>query len=179
LSGPVLAAAVLLPAGCEPLAGVNDSKKLSPARREELYSQIKQQAAAFALGAASVEEIERINILHATWLAMRRALRRIGSYDHALIDGKGYQRANLGPHTAIIGGDRHSYAIACASIIAKVARDRLMARLALRYPGYGWERNAGYGTAEHCAALQRLGVTPLHRRGYAPVRQVLEAGGIF
>ncbi len=190
LAGPVLAAAVLLPAYCQPIAGVKDSKQLSPTRRRQLFHVIRSQAVAIAYGAASVAEIDQHNILNATYLAMQRALRRLSApgyggvpgcggvpgyggvpaYDHALIDGRDSRHHALGPHTAIIGGDRTSYAIACASICAKVARDQLMQQLALRYPGYGWEHNAGYGTASHCQALIQLGITPLHRRSFAPVR---------
>ncbi len=170
LSGPVVAAAVILPVHCTPLTGVADSKQLRPARREQLYHAIQAQAIAFAIGAAGVAEIDRLNILNATYLAMQRALARLGPYDHALIDGRDTRHHDLGQHTAIIGGDAQVYSIACASIIAKVVRDRLMARLALRYPGYAWERNAGYGTRAHLEGLQTLGVTPLHRRSFAPVR---------
>jgi ribonuclease HII len=173
LSGPVLAVAAVLPAACEPLPGVRDSKTLGAAQRDRLYCQIKRQVAAFAVGAASVEEIDRLNILNATYLAMQRALRRLGPYDYALIDGRPGPALLLGPHTAIVDGDSLCYSIACASILAKVIRDRLMTRLAARYPGYGWERNAGYGTRAHLQALARLGVTPLHRRSFAPVRRLL------
>ncbi len=102
---------------------------------------------------------------------MRRALRRIGEYDHVLVDGRriaGFD--DVGPHTAVIDGDALCYAIACASVVAKVTRDRLLARLAVRHPGYGWERNAGYSTREHLQALRTLGVTPHHRRSFAPAR---------
>ncbi len=173
LSGPVLAAAVLLPPDCHPLPGVTDSKKLSLAQREKLYIQIKQQALRFCIGIASVAEIDRLNILNATYLAMQRALQRIQPYDHALIDGRDSKKHDLGKHTAVIGGDQRCYSIACASILAKVIRDRLMCRLAQKYPGYGWERNAGYGTQAHLHALDSLGVTPLHRHSFAPVKQRL------
>jgi ribonuclease HII len=179
LCGPVVAAAVLLPAHCHPIAGVKDSKKLSLRQRLTLDSQIRQQAVAIAIGAASVAEIEEHNILQATYLAMQRALARIGPYDHALIDGRAPKKVNLGPMTAVIDGDAIAYSIACASIVAKVRRDRLLGQLAKRHPGYGWETNAGYGTAQHLKAIQDLGLTPHHRRQFAPIRQLslLDLGG--
>jgi ribonuclease HII len=173
LSGPVLVAAVLLPPHCAMLTGVTDSKKLSALRREALYPQILAQAQAVALGAASVKEIDRINILQATCLAMERALARLRPYDHALIDGRFPEQAALRPYSTVIDGDNQCYAIACASIIAKVTRDHLMRKLAQRYPGYAWEKNAGYGTRAHLQALQALGATHLHRRSFAPVQAVL------
>lgn len=178
ISGPVIAAAVVLPVDCTPLEGVRDSKKLSLKQREAVYAKIKQQALGFAIGAASVEEIEHLNILHATYLAMQRALQRVQPVAHSLIDGRDNKKAQLGERTALVGGDQRCYSIACASIIAKVVRDRLMQQLALQYPGYAWERNAGYGTKAHLEALQELGVTPWHRRGYAPVQKVLATGKI-
>ncbi len=111
-----------------------------------------------------------MNILHASRLAMCRALARLGGYDHALIDGRKILGLAFGPHSTIVDGDATSYAIACASVLAKVTRDRLMQKLALTYPGYGWETNVGYSTRQHKQALARLGPTPFHRRGYAPVR---------
>jgi len=176
LAGPVVAAACLIPAGCVAIHGVRDSKTLSRAQRERLFADILRQATAVGVGASSPREIERLNVLLASRLAMQRALWRIGRYDHALIDGREPAGIDLGPHTAIIDGDVFSYAVACASIVAKVTRDRLMRKLAERYPGYGWEHNAGYGTAEHLKALRKLGLTPLHRRTYAPVHAVLDAG---
>ncbi|MEM7018734.1 MAG: ribonuclease HII [Pseudomonadota bacterium] len=175
LSGPVLAAAVLIPPDCQMLEGVADSKKVSRAQREALYPQILAQALSVAIGAVSVADIDRINIRNASYLAMQRALQRVGQYDHALIDGQDNPHIELGPHTAVIGGDRKSYAVACASIIAKVVRDRAMQQLAMRYPGYGWESNAGYGVKAHLQALETLGITPLHRRSYAPVKKLMKA----
>jgi ribonuclease HII len=169
LAGPVVAAAVVLPPEVRPLAEVRDSKLLAPAVRESLLEEIRSQALAVGVGAASVGEIERLNVLGASYLAMRRALRRVAPVDHALVDGPRYRHAELGPHTPIVDGDALCYSIACASIIAKVARDRLMRKLAQLYPGYGWERNVGYGSAEHIAALRRLGPTPYHRRTFGPV----------
>ncbi len=174
LSGPVITAAVMFAPDCQPLAMVQDSKKLSQKRREALYLEIKAQALGFAIGAASVEEIDQLNILNATYLAMQRAMARLQPYDHALIDGKGTKKHDLGVHTPIIKGDSHSYSIAAASIIAKVVRDRLMQQLALRYPYYAWEKNAGYGTKAHLEGMAKHGITRWHRRSFAPVRKILE-----
>lgn len=174
LAGPVVAAAVAIPAFCTPLEGVKDSKLLSLKQRERLFAQILDQAIAVGIGIATVREIEQINVLRASYLAMQRSLSRVVPYDHALIDGRTIKQADLGAHTAIIDGDATSYAIACASIVAKVRRDRFMQRLAKRYPGYGWEKNAGYGTKQHIRAMQSLGITSYHRRTYAPVQQVIQ-----
>lgn len=176
LCGPVVTAAVILPPNCPMIKGVRDSKTLSASQRDRLFLEITQQVVAVGIGIASVAEIEKINILNASYLSMKRALARVGAYDHALIDGREITKFDPGPHTAIIRGDASSYAIACASVVAKVRRDRFMKRLAVRYPGYGWERNAGYGTKEHIEALRKLGVTPFHRRTYAPIREVLTQG---
>ncbi|HEV8633258.1 MAG TPA: ribonuclease HII [Chloroflexota bacterium] len=171
--GPLVAAAVLLPPYCRIIPEVRDSKLLTAAQRRSLDPQVREQAVAIGVGAASVAEIERRNVLNAAHLAMRRALARIGRYDHALIDGRPIRDPDVGPHTAVIDGDATSYAIACASIVAKVIRDHLMEKLARRHPGYGWEHNAGYGSSEHLAALRQLGVTPYHRKTYEPVRVAL------
>jgi ribonuclease HII len=176
LCAPVFAAAVLVRPHTRKIAGVRDSKSLSVQQRERVVDEIKRRSLAWGVGAASVAEIERINIRNATHLAMRRALARIGAYDHVLVDGlkiRGFEE-QIGPYTAIVDGDVSSYAIACASIVAKVTRDRLMARLALRYPGYGWEHNAGYATRDHVAGLRELGVTRVHRRTYQRIRAILE-----
>ena len=173
--GPVVAAAVIMPVNCRRIAGVRDSKTLSAAQRERLDPIIRRRALAVGVGAASVAEIDRLNIYHATHLAMRRAIARLGGHDHVLVDGNrivGFQE-HVGPYTSIVDGDASCYSIACASIVAKVVRDRLMRRLAARYPGYGWEHNAGYATADHREALQRLGPTPFHRRSFAPVQVAL------
>jgi ribonuclease HII len=170
LAGPVLAAAVIL---LRPVPGLADSKQLLPARRLALAAILREHAH-IAIGAASVLEIERLNILRATHLAMRRAVRRLPLRPHlVLVDGNSPPGLDL-PTRCIVGGDALEPAISAASIVAKVLRDRLMRRLASRYPGYGWERNAGYGTAEHRGALASLGLTPHHRRGFAPCR--LEPG---
>jgi ribonuclease HII len=176
LCAPVFAAAVLVKPNCHKIAGVRDSKTLSAAQRQRVVGQIKKRVLAWGVGAASVGEIERLNIYHASHLAMRRALARIAGYDHVLVDGRkivGFQD-QVGPYTSIVDGDASSYAIACASIIAKVTRDRLMSNLATRYPGYGWEKNAGYTTRSHVNALRDLGLTPHHRRTYARIRAMLD-----
>lgn len=168
LAGPVVAAAVILR---RPVPGIADSKKLPAARRRELARQILD-CAAVGLAAASVEEIDRINILQATFLAMRRAVARLRlSPRRLLVDGN--RAPAFGIETVcIVDGDALDPSIGAASIVAKVARDRLMARLALRYPAYGWERNAGYGTPEHLLAMSRAGLSPHHRRSFAPARQL-------
>jgi ribonuclease HII len=174
--GPVVAAAVIIRPNAHRIAGVRDSKTLSAAQREALAPEVRRRALAVGVGAASVAEIDRLNIYHATHLAMRRALARLGGHDHVLVDGlaiAGFEEA-VGPYDAIVGGDALVYSIACASIVAKVVRDRLMARLAVRHPGYGWERNAGYATAEHRAAMAVLGVTAFHRRSFITTRRAIE-----
>ena len=160
--GAVVAAAVIIRPNSRRIPGVRDSKTLSAAQRERLAPEIRRRAIAIGLGAASVGEIDRLNIYHATHLAMRRAIERLGGHDHVLVDGNriaGFE-AQVGPYTAIVDGDAKSYSIACASVVAKVVRDRMMAMLAVRYPGYGWERNQGYATLEHRQAIRRLGLTP-------------------
>lgn len=176
LCAPVVAAAVLVRPHTRKIKGVRDSKTLSTRQREAVVEQIKERSLAWGVGAASVAEIERLNIRNAAHLAMRRALQRLPEHDHVLVDGlkiRGIED-HIGPYTAIVHGDASSYAIACASVIAKVTRDRLMARLALRYPGYGWERNAGYATRDHVAGLREHGVTPFHRRTYQRIRAILD-----
>jgi ribonuclease HII len=166
LAGPVVAAVVVLPPGtC--VEGADDSKKLSAAVREELYDAILAQARLVGVGAASVREIDRLNILRATTTAMRRALARLDDAEHrVVVDGNPVK--GLGwDHEAVVGGDALVHSVGCASIVAKVVRDRLMRRLARRYPGYGWETNVGYGTAQHRAAIRSLGFTPHHRLTFA------------
>jgi len=173
--GPVVAAAVIMPPNARKIAGVRDSKMLSAVARERLDPIIRKRALAVGVGAASVAEIDRLNIYHATHLAMRRAIARLGGHDHVLVDGNrivGFE-AHVGPYTSIVDGDATCYSIACASIVAKVVRDRLMTRLAARYPGYGWEHNAGYATPDHREALMTLGPTPFHRRSFAPVQAAI------
>ena len=174
LSGPVLAAAVVMPPFGRRIPGVRDSKMLSRQQRERLFPLIMRRAIAVGVGAASVREIDRINIYHATNLAMRRAICRVGDRDHVLIDGLRVRRLeeHVGPYTAIVRGDARCYSIAAASIVAKVIRDRLMDRLAGRYPHYGWEHNAGYATLDHRQGIAEHGITPFHRRSFARVRAV-------
>ncbi len=174
-SGPVLAAAVVMSPNCHRIPGVRDSKTLSAAQREQLFPLIRRRAVAVGVGAASVAEIDALNIYNATHLAMRRAIAKLGGHDHVLVDGLRIREfeTHVGPYTAIVDGDAHCYSIACASIVAKVVRDRLMARLAERHPGYGWERNAGYATREHRLAMARLGITVFHRRSFITTQRVL------
>lgn len=171
LAGPVLAAAVILR---RPVAGLADSKKLAPAVRERLARALAE-AAWIGLGAASSREIERLNVLEASLLAMRRAVARLPVRPAlVLVDGNRDPRLEL-PTRCIVRGDASEPAIAAASIVAKVVRDRLMAKLDARWPGYGFARNAGYPTALHRAALRRLGPCPHHRRFFAPVAEALRA----
>jgi ribonuclease HII len=174
LSGPVLAAAVVMPPHARRIPGIRDSKMLSRAQRERLYPLIRRRALAVGIGAASVTEIDRINIYHATNLAMRRAICRVAEREHVLIDGLRVYRLeqHVGPYTAIVRGDAKVYSIAAASIVAKVIRDRLMDRLAARHPHYGWEHNAGYATLEHRRGIEEHGITAFHRRSFARVRAV-------
>jgi ribonuclease HII len=173
--GAVIAAAVIMRPGCHRIPGVRDSKTLSAAQRERLAPLIRRRAAAVGIGAASVTEIDRLNIYHATHLAMRRAIGRLGGHDHVLVDGNriaGFE-SDVGPYSAIVDGDAKVYTIACASVVAKVVRDRMMARLAARYPGYGWEHNQGYATRDHREAIRRLGLTPFHRRSFLALQRTL------
>ncbi|MCH7855617.1 MAG: ribonuclease HII [Gemmatimonadetes bacterium] len=165
LAGPVVAAAVILPEGVA-IEGATDSKVLGPEEREELSALILARARCVALGAASVREIDRANILVATAWAMNRALGRLQHEpDHVVVDGLPMKSLRW-KHEAVVGGDASVHSVACASIVAKVCRDRLMAKLAPRYPGYGWDHNMGYGTTEHREALERLGSTPHHRQTF-------------
>lgn len=175
LAGPVFAAAVILPQ--KPrfawLKNVRDSKMLTPKQREELSPLIHRHAVAACVAQSSVEEIEQRNILQATRLAMVRALKGLARQpEFILVDGMKLPQASL-PQKGIIDGDRLCLSIACASIIAKVARDRLMTELDGEYPGYGMARHKGYGTEEHLTCLRRLGACPIHRRSFAPVSLVL------
>ena len=165
LAGPVVAGAVILSPGVS-IVGAKDSKALSPKRREALAGEILSCASAVSLGAASVREIDRLNILTGTRLAMERALRGLSvPPEHVVVDGLPVSGLPW-DHEAVVKGDGRVHSISCASIVAKVVRDRLMVRLSRRYPGYGWERNMGYGTEEHRAALDRLGPTPHHRLSF-------------
>lgn len=185
-AGPVTAAAVILTPGAETAlraTGVADSKKLSRAQRERCFDAICEAGARgdlwYAVASAGVAEIDSINILQASLSAMSRAVAGLPvRADHALIDGN--KTPDLAcPSDAIVGGDGTVLSISAASILAKVSRDRAMTELATAHPGYGWERNAGYGTAEHRRALESLGVTPHHRRSFAPIRKLLEADPIY
>jgi ribonuclease HII len=154
------------------IRGVDDSKKLTSSERERMATRIRERALAVAVGAASVREIDRINIYHAAVLAMRRALGRLRvTPDHVIVDGNPIRTLGV-EHTAVVGGDACCHSIACASIVAKVTRDRLMHALARRYPHYRWETNVGYGTTEHHAGLAAHGLTPHHRRSFSPVAQL-------
>ena len=172
LAGPVVAAAVILdPAN--PIAGLNDSKKLSAKRRELLAVEIRAKALAWAVAEASVEEIDRINILQASLLAMQRAVEGLGMLpSHALVDGNRCPKLAC-TSEAIIGGDGKVASIAAASILAKTVRDAGMLELHATYPEYGFDRHMGYPTAAHLKALREHGLTPIHRRSYAPVAQLL------
>lgn len=179
LVGSVFAAAVVLPDEYD-LPGLTDSKKLSERRRDELAVLIKQQALAWCIAAASVEEIDRLNILHATMLAMRRAVHGLERLPEKVwIDGNRVP-PDLGCEAeAVIKGDSKIIQISAASVLAKTARDAEMYALAERYPQYGFERHKGYGTAEHLAALQCHGALPEYRRSFAPVREILAQGRLF
>ncbi|WP_138471677.1 ribonuclease HII [Poseidonocella sp. HB161398] len=172
LAGPVTAAAVRLDPARVP-AGLNDSKALKPAQRETLAAAILE-VADVCIAHASVEEIDEINILQATYLAMRRAVAGLAQPpEQLLIDGNRVPPGLPCPAVPLVKGDAKSLSVAAASIVAKVARDRIMADLAAEFPGYGWERNAGYPTKAHVVALKSLGITPYHRRSFAPVHKIL------
>src|SRR6266550_8616637 len=173
IAGPVVACAVIMPADIRAIAGVDDSKRLTHIQRVRLAVKIRERAVAFALGAASVREIDRINIYQASVLAMRRALDRLEVRpDHVVIDGRVMRTLPI-PHTAVVHGDARCFSIACASILAKVTRDLLMTRLARRYPHYIWDSNAGYTTREHVAGLTSYGITPHHRKSFCRISDLL------
>ncbi len=173
LAGPVVACAVIMPPNDRAIAGVDDSKLLPAAVRERLAGRILSRAIAVSLGAASVREIDRFNIYRASILAMHRAIGRLRVVpQHVVIDGNRIAHFTY-PHTAVVGGDARCYTVACASIIAKVTRDRLMTRLARRYPAFGWDHNAGYATPDHVAALEAGAPTRHHRGSFTRVRQLL------
>lgn len=173
LCGAVVTAAVILDP-TRPILGLNDSKKLNEAKRELLFDEIKEKALAWCIARAEVEEIDELNILHATMLAMQRAVEGLSVTPRlALIDGNRCPKLNV-PSAPVIQGDAQVPAIAAASILAKVSRDREMQALDLIYPGYGMATHKGYPTPMHLEALQRLGPTPIHRRSFAPVRVLLE-----
>lgn len=168
LAGPVVAAAVILPQDAE-LLGVNDSKQLSHSQREVLYDEIREKALAIGIGMMSPEVIDEVNIYEATKLAMQEAVEKLAIQpDFLLIDAM--QLSNGIRQEKLIKGDARSVSIAAASIIAKVTRDRMMEDYSRQYPGYGFEKNAGYGTKEHLAGLEKYGVTPIHRKTFAPIK---------
>src|SRR5688572_799761 len=172
LAGPVVACAVIMPPDQRAIRGVDDSKALSAAERVRLATLIRARALAIGVGAASVREIDRLNIYHASTLAMRRALKRLAvAPDHVLIDGKAIRTLTI-PHTAVVHGDARCFSIACASIVAKVTRDRLMRQLGHRYPTYRWGQNSGYATPDHVAGLASAGLTPHHRCSFMRIRQL-------
>ncbi len=179
--GPVVAGAVIfLSRDIDSflLAHLNDSKKISIKRREELFEAIVSEAQkgklCYGIGSASAKEIDEINILQASFLAMRRAAENLCiKPDMALIDGNRLPKDFVCPCQCIIKGDALSYSISAASIVAKVSRDRLMRNMALKYPGYGFEKNAGYGTKDHIAGLEKYGITPEHRLSYKPIKELL------
>ncbi|GIX22596.1 MAG: ribonuclease HII [Gammaproteobacteria bacterium] len=174
LAGPVVAAAVVLDPA-RPIDGLADSKTLSPRRRAALAERIRREARAWALGWAEVEEIDRLNILQAALLAMRRAVAALQpAPSRVRVDGLHAPPLDC-PVETVVGGDASVPEIGAASILAKTARDAHMRALAARYPGYGFERHKGYPTAEHLAALRRLGASPVHRRSFAPVAAVLDS----
>ena len=172
LAGPVVAAACLVTPDTKLIRAVKDSKMLTRQQREDLVASIRERVVRVGVGAASVHEIHRLNIYHASHVAMPRALRQIGEYDWVLVDGRRILDPSFAPgrHSEIVRGDTKSFAIAAASIIAKVTRDRLMAMLSQKYPGYGWEHNAGYPTIDHRKALRERGLTPLHRHDFGTVK---------
>jgi ribonuclease HII len=177
LAGPVVAAAVVLPREFRP-RGIDDSKQVDAAGRERLAAEIKRSAVCWAVGITTVEEIDSINIYRAGLLAMRRAVEGLASCpEHLLIDARRLPEVRI-PQQGIIHGDALSLTIAAASIVAKTTRDAMMVEYDLQYPGYGFARHKGYPTAEHFAALDRLGACALHRRSFAPVRQALGLGPV-
>jgi ribonuclease HII len=172
LAGAVIAAAVILDPQ-RPVDGLKDSKVLSAARRDALAAAIERDALAVGIGRADVDEIDRLNILHAAMLAMQRAVTALAVAPRVVyVDGDHVPPLAM-PAVAVIGGDARYAAISAASIVAKAHRDREMLALAAEYPGYGFDVHKGYGTPEHVAALERLGPSPLHRRSFAPVRALI------
>ncbi len=165
LAGPVLAAAVILPPRVA-IRGINDSKRLTAEERGQLFLEIREKAVCIAVGAASAREVDRFNILHASHIAMRRALQRLRYQPQkVIVDGLPVPLLGDG-HVAIVDADAKVHCVACASVVAKVVRDRLMRQLAPRYPGYGWDHNVGYATQDHRDAILELGLTPHHRRTF-------------
>jgi len=173
IAGPVVACAVIMPPDEPAIRGVDDSKKLTAEQRAKLARKIRERAIAFSIGAASVHEIDRINIYQASALAMHRALLRLSvKPNHVIVDGNRIRTLPVA-HTPVPHGDARCYSIACASILAKVTRDYLMSLLAVRYPAYTWDHNAGYTTRDHVAGLLSSGITPHHRRSFCRVSELL------
>ncbi|MGT2711606.1 ribonuclease HII [Streptococcus oriscaviae] len=172
LAGPVVAAAVILPKGCK-IRYLNDSKKIPKTKHEAIYQEVMQQAVAVGIGIKDAQIIDQVNIYEATKLAMLEALGKLNpAPHHLLIDAMKLDTPI--PQQSIIKGDANSLSIAAASIVAKVTRDRLMADYDQTYPGYGFSKNAGYGTAEHLEGLKQQGVTPIHRKTFEPIRSMVE-----
>jgi len=169
LAGPVFVAAVILPHHAAP-EGIDDSKRLSPAARRRLAERIREVAVAWSVASSSVEEVDGVGIVEATRTAMRRAVEGLATAPGYVICDALAPEGLAMPVLAEVRADARYRCVAAASIVAKVARDQVMEELAASFPGYGWERNKGYGTAEHLAALRTLGPSPLHRRSFAPVR---------
>lgn len=171
LAGPVVAAAVILPPHVK-IRGVDDSKKLTAALREELAEEIRSQSIGVGIGIVDIHDIERLNIYHAALEAMRRAVVALPCIpDHLVVDARTIPGVGL-PQLSLIGGDGRSFSVAAASITAKVARDAMMRELDATYPEYGFRENMGYGTPRHLQAIDRFGPCPIHRRSFAPVRQL-------
>ena len=172
LAGPVVAAAVILPKGCK-IPGLNDSKKIPKSKHKEIYEAVLQNAIAIGIGIKDNHVIDQVNIYEATKLAMMEAIGQLEPQpQHLLIDA---MKLDLPiPQTSIIKGDANSLSIAAASIVAKVTRDQMMEEFDRKYPGYDFAQNAGYGTAKHLAGLDQLGVTPIHRRSFEPVKSMCE-----
>lgn len=172
LAGPVVACAVVMPPDKRAMPGINDSKRLSAKQREKVIGKILEHAVSVGIGAASVREIDRLNILQASVLAVRRALRRLTvTPNHIVVDGKSVRTYDF-KHTAVIHGDSRCYSIACASIVAKITRDRVMHALSVRYPAYNWGENSGYATAIHLKSIADFGITRHHRKSFMPVSQI-------
>lgn len=169
LAGPVVAAAVVLDRGCR-IPGLQDSKRLSARQREEVAEAIRRRAVSWAVAQATVEEVDRLNVLHAARLAMRRAVEALGVRPSVVLVDGGWGLAVDLPQRTVVGGDAAVACIAAASVLAKVERDRIMAELDRAYPGYGFAQHKGYACPAHLEALRRLGPSPVHRRSFAPVR---------
>jgi ribonuclease HII len=174
LAGDVVAAAVILDPQ-RPIAGLADSKKLSEKKREALFTEIQEKALAYGIARASIEEIDEINILHASMLAMSRAVALLAVVpEHVLVDGNRIPPNLPCSAEAVVKGDARQAAISAASILAKVTRDRAIVEAAATYPQYGFEKHKGYPTAQHLEAIRLHGITPIHRRSFAPVKKILE-----